>query len=205
MGFMTLLIDRSPCFDLPTCILSNSDRLHAPPPTSIRSFCIALSNIVTGNQGLLVLNTNVTVSRNLYWSTLSALIAWPGPWDGASDATRLDLKGSPPPHPSSCPAAILSSTVQQHQHVARLKKKKKKRRKFQGSNLSRRVCVSAARPINQSAEGGEQRGRRRRQRVPSVRAGGRARKDASAASRLLFGRLFAEALTSVCHWRRHEL
>lgn len=43
--------------------------------------------IVDRDQGLLVLNTNVTVSRNLYWSTLSALIAWPRPGLGP---TRCD-------------------------------------------------------------------------------------------------------------------
>lgn len=146
-------------------------------PSYLDTFILhALSNIVTGNQGLLVLNTNVTVSRNLYWSTLSALIAWPGPWDGR--ATRRDWIWKVPPSPIRV-RARRQSYPPQFSSTSTSQKKKKKERKFQGSNLSRRVCVSAARPINQSAEGGEQRGRRRRQRV---RQCGRARKDASAAS-----------------------
>lgn len=55
----------------------------ARKPTQKRALKLYEFNIIVHrNQGLLVLNTNVTVSRNLYWSTLSALIAWPGPGRG---------------------------------------------------------------------------------------------------------------------------
>lgn len=167
-------------------------------PSYLDTFILhALSNIVTGNQGLLVLNTNVTVSRNLYWSTLSALIAWPGPWDGR--ATRRDwIWKVPPPHPSSCPAAILSSTVQQHQHVA---EKKEKKESFKDlicpaafASQPPAQLIRAQRVESREADGG---GR------GSVSAGGR-EKTRARPPRLLFGRLFArsadECLSLATSW-----
>lgn len=75
------------------------------------------SRLVPKNQGLLGLNTNVTVSRNLYWSTLSALIAWPRLGWGP---TRCDWIWKVPIQ--VVPTGYLGSTVQQHQHYTARRK-----------------------------------------------------------------------------------
>lgn len=75
------------------------------------------SRLVCRIQGLLGLNTNVMASRNLYWSTLSALIAWPGPGRGP---TRCDWIWKVPIQ--VMPTGYLASTVQQHQHYTARRK-----------------------------------------------------------------------------------
>lgn len=60
------------------------------------------ARLVHRNQGLLGLNRNVMVSRNLYWSTLSALIAWLDQDGDQRDAIGFERSPS-----KSCPQAIL--------------------------------------------------------------------------------------------------
>lgn len=79
---------------------------------------------------MLGLNTNVMASRNLYWSTLSALIAWPVRVGDQRDAIGFERSPS-----KSCPPAILPpqfSNTSTIRHVA----------KFQGSDLSHHICIS---------------------------------------------------------------
>lgn len=86
-------------------------------PTHTKACTYMNSRLVRRNQGLLGLNTNVMVSRNLYWSTLSALIAWPGLGRGP---TRCDWIWKVPIQ--VVPTGYLASTVQQHQHYTARRK-----------------------------------------------------------------------------------
>lgn len=62
------------------------------------------------NQGV-VLHTNVRVSRNLYRSTLSALIAWPGPGRGPPRCDWIGFERSPSePRPRAISPPPFSST-----------------------------------------------------------------------------------------------
>lgn len=117
MGFMTSISRSqstvcSSCFELPTVSLysitfyykQSTGLMHTRAAQKHTNTHLQYMNsrLVHGNQRLLGPNRNVMVSLNLYWSTLSALIVWPGRNVDPYDAIGFERSPS-----KSCPPAIL--------------------------------------------------------------------------------------------------